>query len=119
MRNPTLTSRERVIRTINHQEPDRVPFGLELTLDIYNRLRGYFHLPKEQEKSEGVWTNVTASMDLIESMKLGIYRTGLNPPTNWKHPKTSDGLIYDEWNIGREKVIRPDSTNYYEMVNHP
>ena len=38
MSKTTLSSQERVIRTINHQEPDRVPFNLELTVAIYNRL---------------------------------------------------------------------------------
>ncbi len=119
MSKTTLTSRERVVRAINHQEPDRVPFNLALTVDIYNRLRKHLNLPDEAEKSVGVWTNVSASIDLLDAMQVDIYTSGLNAPANWKAPQTDDGLKYDEWQIGRTKVVRADGSYYYEMVNHP
>lgn len=119
MKKPVLTSRERVIRAINHQEPDRVPFNFELTADIYSRLRKHLNLSDEPEKKMGVWTNVTASMDLLDAMNIDIYRSGLNSPANWTPPVTDDGLLYDEWNIGRAKVERPDGSYYFEMVKPP
>lgn len=119
MRKETLTSRERVIRAINHQEPDRVPFNLALTVDIHDRLRKHLDLPPEPEKGMGVWTNVSPSVDLLDAMEIDIYSAGLNAPANWKPPQTDDGLLYDEWGIGREKVLREDGSYYFEMVSHP
>ena len=121
MPTPTMTSRERVLKTLNHEEPDRVPFNLALTVDIYNRLRDFLGLPPEPDKAVGLWTNVSPSMDLIDAMQVDIILVGLNAPAN---PKTvrldrGDGLLYDEWGVGRTKIERVDGSYYYEMVYHP
>jgi uroporphyrinogen decarboxylase len=114
-----LTSRERVLRTLNHQEPDRVPFNLSLTVDIYHRLREHLGLPPDADKPVGVWTEVSPALDLLDAMQVDLYYTGLRPPSGWKPPKTQDGLLYDEWGIGRARVEREDGSYYYEMVKHP
>lgn len=119
MAKTSLSSRERVIRTINHQEPDRVPFNLGLTIDIYDRLRQHLNLPREPEKAIGVWTEVTASMDLLDAMEVDVYSSTLNAPSNWEPPPSDDGLLYDEWHIGRKKIERDDGSYYFEMVEHP
>ena len=42
----TLTHRERVIRALNHQEPDRVPLAAYSMTDVcYTGLRTYLGLP--------------------------------------------------------------------------
>jgi uroporphyrinogen decarboxylase len=115
----TMTSRERVLKTLNHQEPDHVPFNLSLTVDIYHRLREHLGLPVDLDKPFGVWTEVSPSLDLLDVMGVDIYYTGLGKPSNWRPPQTLDGLLYDEWGIGRAKVERPDGSFYYEMVKHP
>ncbi len=119
MPKPTMTSRERVLHAINHKEPDRVPFNLTLTADIYDQLRAYLGLPPDPGRSMGVWTNVTPQLDLLDAMQVDIYYTGLNKPANWKPPQRGDGLQYDEWGIGRRRVDRPDGGYYFEMVHHP
>jgi uroporphyrinogen decarboxylase len=119
MQKTTMTSRERVVRAINHQEPDRVPFNLSLTVDCYDRLRAYLGLPPEVDKPVGVWTNVSASLDLLDAMRVDIYSFGLKRPAHWQPPQKGDGLMYDEWGIGRQKIVRPDGSYYFEMVSHP
>jgi uroporphyrinogen decarboxylase len=119
MPNQNLSSRERVLRTINHQEPDRVPFNLALTVDVYHRLRAYLGLPPEPEKAVGVWTNVSASLDLLDAMGVDFYSIGLKPPAGWAPVASTDGLLYDEWGVGRAKIFRPDGSYYFEMVSHP
>jgi uroporphyrinogen decarboxylase len=119
MAHKTLTSRERVLKTLNHQEPDRVPFNLSLTVDIYHRLRDYLGLPAEPDKAIGVWTEVSPSLDLLDAMQVDFYYTGLRRPSGWKPPDKGDGLLYDEWGIGRVKVDREDGSYYYEMVKQP
>ena len=114
-----MTSRERVLRTLDHQEPDQVPFNLSLTVDIYHRLREHLGLPIDPDKPFGVWTEVSPSLDLLDAMGVDIYYTGLGKPSNLKTPQTLDGLLYDEWGIGRAKVERSDGSFYYEMVKHP
>jgi uroporphyrinogen decarboxylase len=105
--------------TLGHQEPDRVPFDLSLTVDIYHRLREYLGLPPEPDKAIGLWTNVSASLDMIDAMGVDIIRVGLNPPSNWTPLSRDDGVILDEWGIGRAKIERVDGSFYYEIVHHP
>jgi len=119
MSNLTLTSRERVLRTLEHREPDRVPFDLALTVDIYHRLREHLRLPPEPDKPMGEWTNVSPSLDLLDAMEVDIVCVGLQKPARWQPPKTNDDLRYDEWGIGRKKVAREDGSFYFEMVKHP
>jgi uroporphyrinogen decarboxylase len=114
-----LSSRERVLRTLNHKEPDQVPFNLSLTVDIYHRLRAHLGLPEDPDKTIGVWTEVSPALDLLDAMGVDFYYTSLGKPVDWKPPETRDGLQYDEWGIGRARVARPDGSFYYEMVKHP
>ncbi len=112
-----MTSRERVLRAINHQEPDRVPFDLSLTVEIYNSLRNYLALRPEPDKKVGLWTDVSSSLDLLDAMKTDIYHISLNSlPDSFR--KEGD-IYYDEWGIGRAKVIRNDGSYYFEMVKAP
>ncbi|RPI87269.1 MAG: uroporphyrinogen decarboxylase [Chloroflexi bacterium] len=114
-----LTSRERVLRTLNHQEPDRVPFNLSLTAEIYHRLRQYLGLPPDPDKKIGLWTEVSPALDLLDAMQVDFFYVGLNPARGWKAPQTQDGLLYDEWGIGRSKIDRGDGSYYFEMTKHP
>ena len=50
----TLTHRERVIRALNHQEPDKIPFDLggtvltSINVHAYRKLRQYLGLPEKE-----------------------------------------------------------------------
>lgn len=119
MKKTWLTSRERVLRAIHHQPGDRVPFNLSLTVDVHHRLREHLGLPPEPEKKIGLWTEVSAGIDLLDAMHVDIYTIGLNPPVNWTPTEREDGLIYDEWGVGRKRISRSDGSYYFEMVKHP
>jgi uroporphyrinogen decarboxylase len=113
------SSRQRVLRALNREEPDRVPFNLAITVDIYHRLRKALGLPHHPAQKMGVWTDVKPDIDFLDAMQIDIFYTGLNPPSNWRPRESQNGLLYDEWGIGREKIIRPDGSFYYEMVDYP
>jgi uroporphyrinogen decarboxylase len=114
----TLNSRERVLLTLNHQEPDRVPFNLNLTVDVYHRLREFLKLPPEPNKAMDLGTGVSASLDLVEAMKVDFCYLKLGSPVRWTPPARTDGVIMDEWGIGYQKTDRPGGF-YYEMIEHP
>ncbi len=70
------------------------------------------------DKHMGIWTDVSPALDLLDAMGVDIYYTSLNPPSRSpSHP--DDGLLYDEWGVGRSRVERDDGSFYYEMVKHP
>jgi uroporphyrinogen decarboxylase len=115
----TMSSRERVLCTLEHQEPDRVPFNMSLTVDIYHSLRRYLGLPPDDGKASGLWTEVSPEMDLVEVMCLDFCTVGLYPPSKSSLVGPEPELIYDEWGIGRTRIMREDGSFYNEMVYHP
>ena len=114
-----MTSRQRANLAINHQSPDRVPFDLTLTVDIYHRLRKELGLPLEENKPVGIWTDVSPGIDLLDAMRVDFLYLGLNPASSSSPLKQNDGLHYDQWGVGRKKVLRDDGSYYFEMVRHP
>jgi uroporphyrinogen decarboxylase len=63
----TLTSRERVLMAINHEEPDRVPFifGVDLTTGImrraYRELKNLLGVEAEEQYMYGSWRELGAA----------------------------------------------------------
>ena len=41
-KNERMTSRERAIKAINHEEPDRIPIDLWVTSEVQKRMMGYW-----------------------------------------------------------------------------
>jgi uroporphyrinogen decarboxylase len=119
MSKPTMSSRQRVLKTLNHEDPDRVPFNLSLTVDVYHRLRSHLGLSPDPDKATGIWTEVTSSPDLLEAMKVDFYQVKLNPPSRRPLIGSRHDLTFDEWGIGRAKVFREDGSYYHEMAVHP
>ena len=72
MRYAKMTSCERVHLAIHHCEPDRVPFDMTLTVDVYQRLREYLGLPAEAEKPVSIWGTVSSSLDLLDAMQVDL-----------------------------------------------
>ena len=119
MKRKTLTSRMRVLRAIDHQEPDRVPFDLTLTVDIYHKLRAHLGLPPDRDQKVGIWADINPKEDLLDAMGVDFLYLGLNPPSKPSPLSKDGGLRYDQWGVGRKKVDLPNGSYYYEMVSHP
>jgi uroporphyrinogen decarboxylase len=119
MPKPSMSSRQRVLKALNHEEPDRVPFNLSLTVDVYHRLRSHLGLPPDPDKPTGIWTEVSSSPDLLEAMKVDFYHVKLKPPSRSHSMGSREDLVFDEWGIGRKKIAREGGSYYYEIVKHP
>jgi hypothetical protein len=80
-----MTSRERVLKALNHQEPDRVPLDLGGTIvtsiaaTTLDRLRRHLGLEDQPVKVYDVYQMLgEVEMDLVE--RLGLDCVALNPP---------------------------------------
>jgi uroporphyrinogen decarboxylase len=104
---------------MSHREPDRVPFDLTPTVDIYHRLRRELGLPAEDDKPVGIWAEVSPSLDFLDAMQIDFLHLGLNPASTKSPLEQDDGLRYDQWGVGRAKVIRDDGSYYFEMIKNP
>ena len=106
-----MTSRDRVLKALRHEEPDRVPYDLSgthvtaISNGAYQNLRAYLGLPKR----DPVWLDVVQQVviphdDIMEH--LGVDTRGLFPLTshNWdiydKLEDAGDHWVYhDEWGM--------------------
>jgi len=95
-----MTSKERVICSLNWQEPDRVPIQTYLTPEIRKKLDDYF-----------------APNDVLEC--LGVDFRGVEPDYLGKIKKTHDGISYDIWGAGYRAVSHASAGTYLEAVTLP
>jgi len=122
-----MNSRERILTTLNHREPDRIPFDLGSTqvtgihVIAYARLREYLGLPRVTPTLCDVIQQLALpDDDLVE--KLGVDVRGLFPLNshNWNVVPRDIGEYWeyvDEWGITHH---RPKADGlYYSMVRAP
>jgi uroporphyrinogen decarboxylase len=122
-----MNSRERLLTTLNHHEPDRVPFDLGSTqvtgihVVAYRELRAFLGLPPiEPRICDSIQQLALPDDDIIE--QLGVDIRGLFPLNshNWKIVNVQMGETWDytdEWGITHRRLI-PDGL-YYFAVRHP
>jgi uroporphyrinogen decarboxylase len=109
--NVIMNSRERIFKTLNHEEPDRVPFDLGgttwtgITNTAYQNLLGYLGKgPESPEWSDVIQQIVIPSKDMLDKFEVDV--RGIFPLTssNWEvYAKLKDMGDYweyqDEWNF--------------------
>lgn len=106
-----MNSRERILKTLNHEEPDRIPFDLGgtpwtgISIVAYQNFMRYLGLPLKRRSYSDVIQQL-ALPDEIFLKKLKIDTRGLFPLTshNWDvFSKLNDAEKYweylDEWGI--------------------
>jgi uroporphyrinogen decarboxylase len=113
----SLSRRERFIKTLNHQEPDRVPIDLGsagggITDVAYNGVREYLGI-KGGEGTTYTTTLVVSNIDerVLQALNVDIRHLGLRGPK--RRPgrvEQGDGSWADEWGIVYRKA------GYYNQI---
>lgn len=123
-----MNSRERILKTLNHEEPDRVPFDLAgstwtgITNTAYQNLRKFTgKAASKPEWSDVVQQIVIPSEDVLEELKVDT--RGVFPLTshNWDvYSKLKDCGDYfeyfDEWGFTHHY---PKNGYWFSLVKHP
>jgi uroporphyrinogen decarboxylase len=121
MNKRTMSRRERVLTTLEHQEPDRVPLHMTITVNAYRNLKAYMGMDFEEELKLGRWTDVPIHPQVADAFGLDIIRLP-NPLDKAKNkpPLTDPAAAFiDEWHCQWYKVPRPDGSFYFEIKKHP
>lgn len=122
-----MSSRERLLTALHHQEPDRIPFDLGsvqvtgIHVAAYHRLRAALGLPPEEVCLCDVIQQLALPADDL-LVRLGVDVRGLFPLNshNWKVNEEEAGEYWhyhDEWGIVHRRA-RPDGL-YYSIVQVP
>jgi uroporphyrinogen decarboxylase len=124
-----MNSRERVLTTLNHKEPDRVPYDMGGTVvtgiqaKAYRRLREYLGLPRKETKIIDILQQL-AEVDDDVMERLGVDVRNVSPRSTASFrieiKETEDGnytYFYDEYQIGWR--MPKEGGMYYDMFDHP
>ena len=122
-----MNSRARVLQTLNHTEPDRVPFDLGGTglttihLSGYQNLRRHLGLPQVQPRV-GMMAEQLALVDedLAQRLAADIRLALPGTAAGFEYTFHDDGryeAYTDEWGIGWRKP--KEGGFYYDMYHHP
>ncbi len=114
-----MNSRERVIRAINHQEPDRVPIDLNPLHDFYVGLKQYLNLDIEEKVKHNYAMEVVSHPLVLQKLGIDISSVKLGSPSVKKKEPRNDGLVEDDWGILYKVVSQPGGGSYYEAVSPP
>ena len=122
-----MNHRQRLLATLDHREPDRLPFDLGSTqvtglhMVAYRNLRRALGLPEaEVELCDSIQQLALPDEDLLH--RLGVDTRGLYPLNshNWGVVEEDHGdhwLYHDEWGITHKRA-KPDGL-YYSIVQVP
>ena len=122
-----MNSRERLLTTLSHKEPDRIPFDVGGTaqsgmhLQAYANLRRYLDLPDVQEEVQTLVTQ-TARLDedFLDTLKVDIrfvnHYLSTGQPVQFR--EEGDYTVFtDEWGCERRKPKQGGL--YYDIYRHP
>jgi len=112
-----MNSRERVMKALNHQEPDRVPINCLVTIDVYEDLErelGFKHVPPSHV---GNMTDVQMPIEMIKALGIDMYYISRRAGRTSHNRSFDDGSYIDEWGILWKKVILPNGQYYFEIGN--
>jgi uroporphyrinogen decarboxylase len=121
--NAEMTSRERVLACLNHQEPDRVPIALGqatgdgITLIAYRHLLRHLGLDESRARLKDTRPQ-TARVDeeVLRRFRVDMRGIGLGAPDGRKETWLNDHTVQDEWGIVR---TRPSGSYYFDLCGSP
>ncbi len=114
-----MTSRQRVLLALNHQEPDRVPFDCTFGYIAYKRLEQHLGFqPARQVLPGNVSLSVRPPIEFLEELQVDLYYLGLNAPPD--QPPFQYGMesYVDEWGVEYRRIETPVGLQY-ELAVHP
>ena len=117
-----MNSRERVLATLDHKEPDKVPLDLgssivtSLTIDAYVRLREYLKMPPDPEPaiSDVCQGSIYPREDFFERYEIDFRPVQIKGPTGFEPELLPGDSFYDEYGVRWKKA-----SYYYDAIERP
>jgi uroporphyrinogen decarboxylase len=125
----TLAPRERLLKALNHEVPDRVPIDLGgnqtgIHKNAYLALAHHLGLPAEAPIMDAVQQLARPSEAVLERFHVDTRYVAAGPAASWKGgiiPATRDGRLWhdltDEWGV--RWSMPDDQALYMDITRHP
>ena len=118
----SLSHRERVIKALSHQEPDRVPFDLGSTANSsihvlgYQRLKAYFGVEAEDTIIHKMMQTAAVHEPVLQGLDIDLRYVSYGASDSRPDIPVGEDGYQDEWRVVRRK---PPSSLYYDLVKSP
>ncbi len=122
-----MDSRERVVKALNHEEPDRVPVDVGGTTNTgimkraHNELKQYLNFGDgETELIDVIQQLAKPDQRILKKFGADIRGIFAKPPLTWEPEITEDDQNYyyiDEWGI-KYRMPKKDG-HYFDIIGHP
>jgi uroporphyrinogen decarboxylase len=109
-----MKPRERVITTLNHEEPDRVPLDYWTTPAAYERLRDHLGITASENQEWGIMSSWKTSEELLQRLHVDFRRVYMNNAKSFQVKTYPDGTTDSEYGF-RGKWFGP----YWEVTYYP
>ena len=117
-----MNSRDRIIASLNHKEPDRVPVDVggtgasTLLIPTYEKLKKHLGVEKETALTSRFFHMAYLDEEILKKLGVDAVLIIPNDPKGFKDIELENGSFIDEWGI---QVSKPDSSIYYRFEKHP
>jgi uroporphyrinogen decarboxylase len=118
----SLSHRERVLRTLRHQESDRVPIDLGSTINssihiaAYQKLKAHFGVDAEDAIINKMMQSVAVHEPVLEALDIDFHIVLPGTPDSKQIVPVGEDGYQDEWGVGWRK---PASSYYFDLVKSP
>jgi len=120
-----MTSRERVVTVLNHQEPDRIPLDIggssstSIVVEGYEKLKQYLGFSTETKIMNKVFRVARLDMKIMYRLGCDCRPISIKPPSNWTSPPSGPGTFIDIWGITWKQANYNEGCFYYELLKSP
>lgn len=121
-----MTSRERVMTALNHQEPDRVPIDIgggtstTLVVEAYDNLKKYLGISAgETQTLSRVYRSARLDEAVMRRLGSDCYPLRGRSPVNRTPPPTEAGTYIDMWGVKWQEIYYRDNAFYWEVAHAP
>ena len=121
-----MTSRQRILKTLAHREPDRVPYDLGgigpsgISLGAYGKVANYLGLNEDPQIGDISSQRANPSEGFLRKVGVDTRPLGYGAQSSWRldlKEEEEATFFFDEWGIGR-KMPKAKGHNYY-IFSHP
>lgn len=114
-----MNSRERLLKTLNHEEPDRVPVDLGgivtgITKVVHRRLREHLGVEGREQIIDRIQQLVKPDEKILERLEVDTRYVYLRASRDFQDKEFPVDVYEDEWGVRRKRV-----SFYYDIVHHP
>ena len=123
-----MNSKERIITSLNHNEPDKVPYDLAgttvtaITKNAYIAAMKHRELPEtyDPEEVDPISQIITPIEENLLNLKSDTRRIGAYRITDYKNRKRVNGKIWGVTDYyGCDWELNPSKDIYYNQISHP